>query len=102
MTPAYLFPVLGLAAGIFIGYTFGLFQAPAAQGGQAAGGLKRFFGAYVRMLGLLVALVAMQLTSPMFFAGNTKWWISGGILLAYGWQLTRRIMRARKTAACRI
>ena len=86
--------LLALIAGGLIGYAFGLVQAAARRQNEikeAGGKLKSIWllmpGSGIRVAYFLVALVLVQLVCPLLFADGTQWWVSGGIVLGYGWLL---------------
>jgi hypothetical protein len=91
-------PLLGLAAGTVIGLGFGWIQNLALQRNerrQQSGGLNNGWmvmpGSMRRVAYLLLALVIVQATCPLLFIDGTQWWVSGGVVAAYGALLFRRL-----------
>jgi len=39
---------------------------------------------------LLIALVIVQLICPLLFVDGSQWWVSGGVVLGYGFVLFRQ------------
>ncbi len=92
---------VGLALGGAIGSAFGFIQKAAARRNQIkhdAGKLKTGWavmpGSLTRVAFLLVALALIQLVCPMLFTDSTQWWVSGGIVIGYGWLLFKDLRRA--------
>jgi hypothetical protein len=48
-------------------------------------------GSMRRVAYLLVALVIVQILCPILFVGASQWWVSGGVVAAYGGLLFRRL-----------
>jgi hypothetical protein len=93
----------GLLAGGVIGLAFGTLQDAALrrheqleQQGKLKGGWSLMPGAGARVAYLLLALVLAQIICPLLFAEGTQWWVSGGLVAAYGWALTQRLRRQRR------
>jgi len=97
---------LGLAAGSLIGYAFGLLQAAARRrhvqqerDGKLKNGWSLMPGSGARVAYLLVALALVQVVCPLIFVEGTQWFVSGGVVIGYGWtlyrELRRRIVAAR-------
>lgn len=93
--------LLGLILGAVIGGTFAWLQMRALRRneelekqGEVPGRLRRTPGAMGRVAYLLMALVAVQ----VFFPQASLWWLSGGLVLAYGipfiWRLKDKAARA--------
>ena len=89
---------VGLAAGGFIGYAFGLLQQAALRqhellerGGKLKSGWSLMPGAGARVAYLLIALALVQLVCPLLFADGAQWVVSGGVIFGYGWTLFRRL-----------
>jgi len=94
--------VLALSAGGAIGYGFGLIQAAAQRrnerrqkGGELENPWTVMPGSGLRVACLLLALVAIQVVCPLFFADGTQWWISAGLVGGYGWLLFRKLQERR-------
>lgn len=90
-------------AGIMIGLAFGLLQQRAwrrheqlHREGRLDTGWAIMPGSMRRVGLLLVALVIIQVVCPLLFVGFTPWWVSGGLLVGYGWVLGRRIWQRRR------
>src|SRR5262245_15812817 len=90
----------GLLAGGLIGYGFGTIQNLALrrhqrlqQTGSLSHGWSIMPGSMRRVAGLLVALVLIQVLCPLLFVDGMQWWVSGGLIAAYGWMLFRRLHR---------
>ena len=95
--------LLGLSAGTGIGYAFGLLQAAALRRNeqrQREGKLKHVWslmpGAGARTAYLLITLLIVQVICPLLFRDGVQWWVSGGVMLGYGWTLFRQLMLRRK------
>lgn len=91
-----------LVAGGVIGLAFGTLQNAALRRneerertGKLKNGWSLMPGSGVRVAYLLVTLVLVQLVCPMLFADGTQWWVSGGLLLGYGWNLLQQLRRRR-------
>ena len=89
-----------LLAGLGIGYVFGCLQQTALrrnrdrqQKSTLGTGWSLVPGSGARVAYLLIALVVVQIVCPVLFAGGVQWWISGGLLLGYGWTLLRELRR---------
>lgn len=99
--------VLGLGAviaGMGIGYGFGCLQQAALrrnnarqQKGELGTGWSLMPGAGARVAYLLIALVVIQVVCPVLFADGIQWWVSGGLLLGYGWTLLQELRRRIQT-----
>ncbi len=81
----------GLVAGGLIGLGFGLVQNRALRANQKlqqSGGLNNGWavmpGSMRRVAYLLLALVLVQFLCPLLFVNGTQWWVSGGVVVAYG------------------
>ena len=90
--------VAALVAGGLIGYAFGTFQQMALrrnekrqQSGQLNNGWAVMPGSGRRVAYLLIALVLVQLICPLFFVNGSQWWVSGGVVFAYGLTLYRQL-----------
>ena len=97
--------LLGLAAGSGIGYAFGLLQAAALRRneqrqreGKLNSGWSLMPGAGARVSYLLITLLVIQVICPLLFSDGTQWWVSGGVMLGYGWTLYRQLMLRRMEA----
>ncbi len=93
-----LFSILALITGGVIGLLFGLVQNQALLKNkklQREGKLKNNFmimpGSFTRIAGLLIVLVLVQITCPIFFSGNIQWLVSAGILLSYMFTLLKQM-----------
>lgn len=96
-----------LLAGAPLGYAFGLLQQAALRRNaskQQQAGLKSGWslmpGAGIRVAYFLLALVLVQVICPLLFRNGTEWWVSGGVVLGYGWTLARNLVQQwRKSRA---
>ena len=91
-------PLAGLFAGGVIGLGFGWVQNLALQRNekrQQSVGLKSGWlvmpGSMSRVAYLLLALVLVQISCPLLFVDGIQWWVSGGVVAAYGALLFRRL-----------
>ena len=101
MNSEIIFPLLALLAGVSIGYPFGLLQTTAdkQRDGKPTGKWPAFLsGKGARITYLILTLVVIQLTCPFFFVAAIRWWVSGGVMLGYGWTLCRQISLRLKEA----
>ena len=87
-----------LLAGGFVGYAFGTIQQMALrrnekrqQSGRLNSGWAVMPGSGRRVAYLLIALVLVQLICPLFFVNGSQWWVSGGVVTAYGIILYRQL-----------
>jgi hypothetical protein len=92
--------LVGLLAGGIIGLAFGTLQAAALrrhEQREKSGALKNGWslipGAGARVGYFLVALLLVQLVCPLLFVDGTQWWVSGGVVLGYGWLLFQQTRR---------
>ena len=90
--------IAGLLAGSLIGFGFGLFQQRALrrnqqqqQSGQLNNGWAVMPGSMKRVAWLMIALIIVQVVCPLLFRDGTQWWVSGGVVLGYGFVLFRRL-----------
>ena len=88
----------GIAAGLGLGYCFGLLQRAAlrrneqlAQSGKLNNGWSLMPGSGARVAYLLIALILVQFVCPLLFVDGTQWWVSGGLVLGYGWVLYHQL-----------
>ena len=93
---------VALVAGGVIGLAFGTLQQAALRrneererAGKLKSGWSLMPGAGARVAYLLIALVVVQFVCPMLFAGTTQWWVSGGLVLGYGYTLVQQLRRRR-------
>jgi len=93
-----LFAILALITGGAIGLLFGLIQNKALiknkklqQQGKLKNSLVIMPGSFTRIAGLLIVLVLVQLTCPIFFSGNIQWLVSAGIVLSYSFTLLKQM-----------
>jgi hypothetical protein len=89
---------MAVLAGSVIGCSFGLVQKAALrrheklqQSGQFQNGWAVLPGSGRRVAYLLVALALVQLVCPMLFTNGTQWWVSGGVVLGYGYVLAMQL-----------
>jgi hypothetical protein len=94
--------VMAVAAGGAIGYCFGIIQNLALrrnerrqQSGDLNTGWAVMPGSMTRVAYLLIVLVAIQILCPLLFKDGTQWWVSGGVVLGYGYVLFRRLVQRR-------
>jgi hypothetical protein len=87
-----------LIAGGVIGYAFGTIQQMALrrnekrqQGGRLNNGWAVMPGSGLRVAYLLIALALIQYVCPAFFYNGSQWWVSAGLVLAYGITLFRQL-----------
>jgi hypothetical protein len=99
---ALLLDAVALTAGGLIGLAFGTWQKTALrrnqeleQAGKLKNGWSLMPGSGARVAYLLLALIGVQLVCPMLFADGTQWWVSGGLVLGYGYCLFQQIRRRR-------
>jgi hypothetical protein len=95
----------GLSAGTILGYAFGLLQQAALrrnekrqQEGKLNSGWSLMPGAGARVAYFLVTLILVQVICPLLFRDGTQWWVSGGVVVGYGWTLFQQLQRARRKA----
>jgi len=89
--------LVGLLIGGAIGYGFGAAQRAALQKHkkmQDAGHLPTGWlvvpGSMTRVAVLLLVLVTIQLLLPFLFQNaNLPWFLTGGVVLGYGWAIFR-------------
>lgn len=94
-----LLPVGGFTLGGIIGFVFGSIQRAALRrhqrtqkGAGLTSGWALIPGSMRRTALLLVSLVVVQITCPIFFASETlPWLVSAGIVMGYGWILFTRL-----------
>jgi hypothetical protein len=91
-------PLAGLFAGGVIGLGFGWVQNLALHRNekrQQSGGLNSGWvvmpGSMGRVAYLLLALVLVQIFCPLLFVNGIQWWVSAGVVAAYGALLFRRL-----------
>jgi hypothetical protein len=91
-------PVAGLLVGGGIGLGFGWIQNLALrrnQKRQQSEGLPSGWavmpGSMSRVACLLLTLVLVQALCPLLFVGGSQWWVSAGLVAAYGALLFRRL-----------
>jgi len=94
--------VMAVVAGGAIGYCFGIIQNLALrrnerrqQTGELNTGWAVMPGSMTRVAYLLIVLVAIQILCPLLFKDGTQWWVSGGVVLGYGYVLFRRLVQRR-------
>jgi len=88
----------GLVAGGVIGLGFGWVQNLALrhnqkrqQRGNLQSGWTVMPGSMSRVAYLLLALVLVQILCPLLFVNSSQWWVSAGVVAAYGALLFRRL-----------
>ena len=98
--------LLALAAGVLVGYAFGLFQNMARlrhEKKEKAGKLKNGWsimpGSGFRVACLVLTLALIQVICPLLFADGIQWWVSGGVGLGYGWILLQQYFRLRSSVS---
>jgi|ERR1035437_5605603 hypothetical protein len=91
-------PLAALLSGGVIGLGFGWVQNLALQRNekrQQSGGLNSGWlvmpGSMSRVAYLLLALVLVQILCPLLFVHGSQWWVSAGVVAAYGALLFRRL-----------
>jgi hypothetical protein len=99
--------LVAVMVGGVIGLAFGTLQQTAlrrneerARSGKLNSGWSLMPGAGARVAYLLIALALVQFICPLLFVEGTQWWVSGGLVLGYGWMLYQQL-RHRLTAARR-
>ncbi len=95
--------ILAFLVGGCIGYGFGIVQLRALrhyerlQAGGKLNSLGRVIpGSMSRVVMLILVLALVQLTCPILFAGGTEWWVSGGVVVGYGYHLYQQLQAKRK------
>ncbi len=93
-----LVSLTGITIGGAIGLLFGTVQNVALarnkkrqESGQLKNGWLIMPGSFGRTAFLLIALVVVQVTCPIFFEGNVQWMVSVGLILGYGWTLLKQL-----------
>jgi hypothetical protein len=89
----------GLIVGAVIGLGFGMIQDAArrrnerkqAEGKGVTSGWTLIPGSGVRVAFLLITLVIIQVFCPLLFKDGTQWWVSGGLILGYGYVLYQQL-----------
>jgi hypothetical protein len=96
--------LVALLAGSVIGVGFGYLQQAAVRRNEArqrdgtiGTGWSLMPGSGARVAYLLLALIVVQLICPILFADGIQWWVSGGLLLGYGWTLLHELRRRMRT-----
>jgi hypothetical protein len=94
-----------LFVGGVIGLGFGVIQNAARlrnerrqQAGKLNDGWSIMPGSGARVAYLLISLVIIQIVCPLLFTAGTQWWVSGGLVAAYGWSLFQNLQGQRKAA----
>jgi hypothetical protein len=94
--------LLAFASGGAIGYCFGIIQNLALRrnerkqrSGALTNGWSVMPGSATRVAYLLIVLVAVQILCPLLFKDGTQWWVSGGLVMGYGYVLFRRLMQRK-------
>ena len=85
---------LALGAGGLIGFTFGVMQTAAARRNEKRQreGKPGGWGVGLCVIGLMLALVVIQMICPLLFSDHgTRWWVSAGVLCGYGIVLFRQL-----------
>jgi hypothetical protein len=87
-----------LAAGAVIGLAFGTIQNIAfrrnqklQEKGRINSGWAVMPGSMRRVAWLMIALLVVQISCPIFFRDHTQWWVSAGVVFGYGAILFRRL-----------
>jgi hypothetical protein len=90
--------LMAVFVGGVIGLAFGTLQQAALRrneerqrSGQLKNGWSLMPGAGARVAYLLIALALVQLICPLLFVEGTQWWVSGGLVLGYGWLLFQQL-----------
>jgi hypothetical protein len=93
-----VYSLVGLASGGGIGLAFGLIQnsalrrnAARQQDGRLNNGWAVMPGSMRRVAYLVFALVAIQVICPFIFANGVQWWLSGGVVVGYGFSLISQL-----------
>lgn len=91
---------IGLLIGTAIGMGFGMLQELAwrrnerlQQSGKLTNGWAVMPGSMRRVAYLLAALAGVQILCPLLFATDCRWWVSGGVLIGYGFLLFRQLQQ---------
>ena len=94
--------LVAVAVGGAIGYFFGLIQTSALRrneqrqnSGDLTNGWAVMPGSMTRAAYLLIVLVAIQIICPLLFKDGSQWWVSGGVVMGYGYVLFRRLMQRK-------
>ena len=92
--------ITAVLIGGVIGAGFGMVQEAARrryERKQAEGKLKGaspvMLGSGFRVAVLLVTLLLVQIVCPILFRDGIQWWVSGGLVLGYGYRLYRELRR---------
>ena len=92
--------IAGSILGGIIGYSFGIIQDKALKqnermqkSGKLTNGWAVMPGSGIRIAYLLIILLVIQITCPLFFDGNIEWFVSGGVALGYAWTLLQQLRR---------
>ena len=95
--------ITAVIAGGVIGAGFGLVQEAARRRyerkqseGRFSNGWAVMPGSGARVAYLLVGLVLVQLVCPVLFRNGVQWWVSGGVVIGYGFMLFRQLQRRRR------
>jgi hypothetical protein len=94
--------LLAVTVGGAIGYFFGLIQSSALRrneqrqrNGDLSNGWAVMPGSMTRVAYLLIVLAAIQLLCPLLFKDGSQWWVSGGVVMGYGYVLFRRLIQRK-------
>ena len=92
--------IIALIVGGLIGAAFGMIQERARRRNEKRQDAGKFSNAWsampgsgMRVAGLVIALVLVQVLCPMLFSqnGQIKWWVSGGVAAGYGLMLALQL-----------
>jgi len=93
-----LVSIAALVIGGIIGLLFGTIQNAALarnkklqESNQLKNGWMIMPGSFGRIAVLLISLVVVQVTCPIFFQGDIQWIVSVGLILGYGWTLLKQL-----------
>jgi|ERR1043166_74966 hypothetical protein len=94
--------IAAVVTGGMIGVAFGMIQDLARrrnekrqQTGELKSGWAVMPGSGARVAYLLIGLVLIQLICPLLFQDGTQWWVSGGLVVGYGWILLKGLRERR-------
>jgi hypothetical protein len=97
--------LVAILVGGVIGLAFGTMQQAALRhneerqrSGRLHNGWSLMPKAGARVAYLLIALALVQVICPLLFVDGTQWWVSGGLVLGYGWMLFHQLRQRMATS----